>query len=248
MGRQAGACARRRGSRVRDRCGRGAAPGHAARAGRRRHRGRWRGHGDHHRELRAQCQPQSRPAQGSLRGRARSPCWDCARSSGCRASRGATSQTGTRTSMRASRRRSVVVAGLEEDPDSYEYAVTRRHLEILRQATRCARAAPARGSAQGPEHGAAASSRRHEFAAGYINFYVCNGAVIAPQFGDARADGNARSLLRELFPKRGRWCSWISMRLRRRVGGFIARRSSSRAEVAQATFGNRSSSLSSVIG
>ncbi|MNT01787.1 putative agmatine deiminase [compost metagenome] len=41
-----------------------------------------------------------------------------------------------------------------------------------------------------------------EFAAGYINFYVCNGAVIAPQFGDARADGNARALLRELFPKR----------------------------------------------
>jgi agmatine deiminase len=95
----------------------------------------------------------------------------------------------------------VVVAGLDEDPDSYDRAVTRRHLEILKQAT------DARGQKlrvevlKGPE-----SVRKKletpEFAAGYINFYVCNGAVIAPQFGDARADGNARSLLRELFSKR----------------------------------------------
>ena len=39
-------------------------------------------------------------------------------------------------------------------------------------------------------------------AAGYINFYVCNGAVIAPEFGDAKADRNARAALRELFPQR----------------------------------------------
>ena len=29
----------------------------------------------------------------------------------------------------------IVVAGLENGPDSYDHAVTRRHLEILRQAT-----------------------------------------------------------------------------------------------------------------
>jgi len=95
----------------------------------------------------------------------------------------------------------VVVAGLDEDPGSYDRAVTRRHLEILKQAT------DARGQRlrvevlRGPD-----SVRRKletpEFAAGYINFYVCNGAVIAPQFGDSRADGNARSLLQELFPRR----------------------------------------------
>jgi agmatine deiminase len=41
-----------------------------------------------------------------------------------------------------------------------------------------------------------------EFAAGYINFYVCNGAVIAPQFGDVRADAAARDMLQKLFPQR----------------------------------------------
>ena len=95
----------------------------------------------------------------------------------------------------------IVVAGLENDPDSYDHAVTRRHLEILRQAT------DARGQRLRVEVLAGPDSVRDaydsdEFAAGYINFYVCNGAVIAPQFGDARADGNARALLRELFPKR----------------------------------------------
>ncbi|WP_409169519.1 agmatine/peptidylarginine deiminase [Variovorax sp. H27-G14] len=95
----------------------------------------------------------------------------------------------------------VVVAGLDDDPASYDHAVTRRHLEILRQAT------DARGQRlrvevlKGPESVRKAFETR-EFAAGYINFYVCNGAVIAPQFGDARADGNARALLRDLFPRR----------------------------------------------
>jgi agmatine deiminase len=95
----------------------------------------------------------------------------------------------------------VVVAGLDDDPASYDHAVTRRHLEILRQAT------DARGQRlrvavlKGPET-VRSRLETDEFAAGYINFYVCNGAVIAPQFGDARADANARSLLRELFPQR----------------------------------------------
>lgn len=95
----------------------------------------------------------------------------------------------------------VVVAGLDEDPASYDHAVTRRHLEILRGAT------DARGRRlrvavmKGPEQ-VRRELETPEFAAGYINFYVCNGAVIAPQFGDARADANARALLRELFPGR----------------------------------------------
>ena len=41
-----------------------------------------------------------------------------------------------------------------------------------------------------------------DFAAGYINFYVCNGAVIAPKFGDKRADFAAKQTLQRLFPKR----------------------------------------------
>ncbi|MGY8625861.1 agmatine deiminase family protein [Chromobacterium violaceum] len=95
----------------------------------------------------------------------------------------------------------VVVAGLETDPASYDYQVTRRHLAMLRQAR------DARGrklevvAIPGPDR-VRPEYEDDEMAAGYINFYVCNGAVIAPEFGDARADRNARSALRELFPER----------------------------------------------
>ncbi len=43
---------------------------------------------------------------------------------------------------------------------------------------------------------------REDFAAGYLNFYVCNGAVIAPEFGDAKADRAAGDTLTQLFPAR----------------------------------------------
>lgn len=41
-----------------------------------------------------------------------------------------------------------------------------------------------------------------DFAAGYINFYLCNGAVIAPQFGDKRAGRRSREILQEQFADR----------------------------------------------
>lgn len=95
----------------------------------------------------------------------------------------------------------VVVAGYDSDPASHDHAVTKRHLALLREMT------DARGNKlevvvmAGPE----TVRERHvskDFAAGYINFYVCNGAVIAPEFGDAKADANARDALKDLFPKR----------------------------------------------
>ena len=95
----------------------------------------------------------------------------------------------------------VVVAGLDDDPSSAEHAVTRRHLDILRRAT------DAKGRKlqvvvlKGPTRIRTALDTK-EFAAGYINFYVCNGAVITPQFGDTVADANCKAVLRELFPKR----------------------------------------------
>ncbi len=42
----------------------------------------------------------------------------------------------------------------------------------------------------------------YDFVAAYVNYYVCNGAVIAAQFGDTNGDAAARSALQELFPKR----------------------------------------------
>lgn len=41
-----------------------------------------------------------------------------------------------------------------------------------------------------------------DFVSTYINFYVANGAVFMPRFGDRGADSRARSILREHFPGR----------------------------------------------
>ena len=41
-----------------------------------------------------------------------------------------------------------------------------------------------------------------DFVASYVNYYVCNGAVIAAQFGDKAADGKAKELLQSLYPSR----------------------------------------------
>lgn len=95
----------------------------------------------------------------------------------------------------------VVVAALDNDPQSFDHAVTLAHLEILKQAT------DAEGRLLEVIPLAAPSNIRpdfesEDFAAGYVNFYVCNGAVIAPQFGDAEADTAARRTLESLFPGR----------------------------------------------
>jgi agmatine deiminase len=95
----------------------------------------------------------------------------------------------------------VVVAGLDPDPSSFDHAVTKRHLDILRQST------DARGRRlnvmvlQAPSTVRPKYSNK-KFATGYINFYVCNDAVIAPEFGDSAADRNAHDALRDLFPER----------------------------------------------
>ncbi len=95
----------------------------------------------------------------------------------------------------------VVVAGYDPDPKSFDHAVTKRHLEILRAAT------DAEGSKLEVVVLEAPANIRDkfasdDFAAGYINFYVCNGAVIVPEFGDPRTDVAARRELQSLFPGR----------------------------------------------
>ncbi len=39
-----------------------------------------------------------------------------------------------------------------------------------------------------------------DIAAGYIGYYICNGAVIAQKFGDKTMDATAKAKLTELFP------------------------------------------------
>lgn len=45
-------------------------------------------------------------------------------------------------------------------------------------------------------------SKSDDFVASYVNYYVCNGAVIAPQFGDDAADAKAKSILQQIYPDR----------------------------------------------
>ncbi|QVI25209.1 agmatine deiminase family protein [Nocardia tengchongensis] len=95
----------------------------------------------------------------------------------------------------------VVVAALDNNEESFDYDVTRRHLDILHSAT------DVQGRPLEIETLEAPSELRYrgagdDFAAGYINFYVCNGGVIAPEFGDPETDSAARSTLQRLFPDR----------------------------------------------
>lgn len=95
----------------------------------------------------------------------------------------------------------VVVAGRDDDPESFDHPVTRRHIEILQSAVDAAGRPLEVHVIPGPET-VRPEFESDDFAAGYINFYVCNGAVIAPEFGDAEADGFARDTLAALFPDR----------------------------------------------
>lgn len=46
------------------------------------------------------------------------------------------------------------------------------------------------------------SEDNEDFAAGYINYFVINNAIIAPEFGDPDADLEAKKLLKTLYPTR----------------------------------------------
>ena len=95
----------------------------------------------------------------------------------------------------------VVLAGYDPDPDSYDHEITKRHIEILRSAT------DAQGHPldviviEGPTN-LRAKYLTDDFAPGYIGFYLCNGAVIAQEFGDVKADRAAKQALESAFPER----------------------------------------------
>lgn len=85
-----------------------------------------------------------------------------------------------------------------DDDDPFSVSA-RKTLSILRQATDAAGrsleiveiASPARTRV-----------RSDDFVSSYVNYYVCNGAVICAQFGDPDTDAEAAAVLAELYPDR----------------------------------------------
>ncbi|WP_409993752.1 agmatine/peptidylarginine deiminase [Roseateles oligotrophus] len=96
----------------------------------------------------------------------------------------------------------VVIANNDLDPNSYDHAVTRRHLEILRAATDAEGKPLQIVTLEPPSQVRAPYARQGDFAAGYINFYLAQGTVFVPEFGDVAADTLARQRLAEVFPQR----------------------------------------------
>lgn len=95
----------------------------------------------------------------------------------------------------------VVVAAYDPDPESYDHEVTRRHLDILESATDALGKPLAVSVLEAPGF-IRDTYANDEFAAGYIGYYVCNGAVIMQQFGDDAADRAAKRVIQDLFPDR----------------------------------------------
>ena len=95
----------------------------------------------------------------------------------------------------------VVLVHLEPTASSYVHAMTLRHLDILRQA-QDARGEPLKIVLLEAPSTIRQEFKNEHFAAGYLNFYLPKGALIVPEFGDKKADENARQILQQLYPDR----------------------------------------------
>lgn len=95
----------------------------------------------------------------------------------------------------------VVAAHRDMDPDSYDYALTRRHLEVLRGATDADGQPLQIVVIDGPSQ-IRPGNNANTFAAGYINYYATRNAIFLPEFGDAQADAKARAQYAQLYPGR----------------------------------------------
>lgn len=93
----------------------------------------------------------------------------------------------------------VVLALVGSEPDDVDYAPLQNNLDVLRAAT------DARGrrldvvTIEQPQPVYRGSERISQ---SYVNFYIANGGIVMPAFGDARRDESARGTLAELFPRR----------------------------------------------
>lgn len=95
----------------------------------------------------------------------------------------------------------VIVVAIENDEKQFDYEVTRKNVEILKNATDAQNRKLSVHILPSPKK-LRSTYLTKDFAAGYINFYVINGAVLLPEFGDKTTDSYAKNTLQELFPDR----------------------------------------------
>lgn len=93
----------------------------------------------------------------------------------------------------------VVLADMIEDKDNPESKALAKCGQVLRHAT------DARGrklEVRMLTRPRRLPSRSKDFCSSYLNFYIANGGIIMPKFGDDRADEAARQVIAEAFPDR----------------------------------------------
>ncbi len=94
-----------------------------------------------------------------------------------------------------------VIVSRDNYQGSHDYEVTRDNIEVLRNSFDADGNKLKLTVMDTPE----VINERfgvNDFAAGYVGYYVCNGAVIAQKFGDKNADNQARLILQNAFPER----------------------------------------------
>ncbi|MEU9131624.1 agmatine deiminase family protein [Kitasatospora sp. NPDC048540] len=112
----------------------------------------------------------------------------------------------TRDHVDATSRFLEVGKGLVQQPNAKDvkdgwYNDEVNQYKVLAAATDAAGHAFAVTKIGGPDYNVIRSTNAN-FVGSYANYYVCNGAVISAQFGDAKADAAAKATLQSLFPGR----------------------------------------------
>ena len=93
----------------------------------------------------------------------------------------------------------VVIASRDTDESSYDYKITRENIKTLKSSTD-AKGNPLELIVLDTPWDINTSYGTKDFAAGYVGYYVCNGAIIMQKFGDKRTDNAARQKLHKAFP------------------------------------------------
>ena len=94
----------------------------------------------------------------------------------------------------------VVIVSRDTDKSSYDYKITRQNIDILKSSTD-AKGNPFNLIILDTPWDINTKYGTKDFAAGYVGYYVCNGAIIMQKFGDKNADTTAKQKLTKIFPE-----------------------------------------------